>query len=81
MAAGILACQSVVLFIFMFIANWKTALAFLICSVLVYIYYIRRTSMQLGGITGDTEGWYLCIQEAVYMVAAVIVWHLSILFV
>ncbi len=80
MAAGILACQAIVIFIFMFIANWKTALGFLICSVLVYIYYIHRTSKQLGGITGDTEGWYLCIQEAAYMVTAVIVWHLSILF-
>ena len=80
MAAGILACQAIVIFIFMFIANWKTALGFLICSVLGYIYYIHRTSKQLGGITGDTEGWYLCIQETAYMVTAVIVWHLSILF-
>ena len=80
MAAGILACQAIVIFIFMFIANWKTALGFLICSVAVYIYYIHRTSKQLGGITGDTEGWYLCIQETAYMVTAVIVWHLSVLF-
>lgn len=79
MAAGILAVEAIVVFVFMFIANWKTALGFLLGSVLIYIYYIRRTSAQLGGITGDTEGYYLCILETAYMVIAVVVWYLSIL--
>lgn len=80
-AAVMLLLEAIAVLAFMFVANWKTALGFLICSVVMYIYYIHRTKKQLGGITGDTEGWYLCIQETAYVVTAVVVWYLSILFI
>ncbi len=81
MAAGILVFQAVVLLILMLFVNWKTAIGFAVCSLFMYIYYIHKAFKQLGGITGDLEGWYLCIQEIAYMVTALIVWHISMMFI
>lgn len=34
-------------------------------ALLTYIYYIYKSKKELSGITGDTEGWFVCICEAV----------------
>ena len=48
----------------------KVCGVFAVCAALaVFAYYKYRTSKELGGITGDAAGWFLCLAETAIAVA------------
>lgn len=53
--------------------SWKSALAVIFAAVASYIYYIYRSRKELGGITGDTAGYFVTICEGAMVVAAAVV--------
>lgn len=53
--------------------SWKSALAVIFAAVVSYIYYIYRSRRELGGITGDTAGYFVTICEGAMVVAAAVV--------
>lgn len=48
-------------------------LAPLISSIGCYVYYLFKAKKEFGGITGDTEGWFLVITESVAYLAIALV--------
>lgn len=43
----------------------------LVCCVL-YLWYFKKCSKNFGGITGDTEGYFICVSELILTVAMVL---------
>ncbi len=55
---------------------WKSFLpggAAVLAALLTFAYYRYRTKKELGGITGDTAGWFVLLCEAVEMIAVAVV--------
>lgn len=50
--------------------EWKSALLLLGAAVITFVYYRWRSDRELGGITGDTAGYFLCICECAMALAA-----------
>lgn len=48
----------------------------IIAALASFLYYYRRTKKELGGITGDTAGYFVLLSECCMMVAAAILNHL-----
>lgn len=42
--------------------------AAIVAALLVFLYYYQKTKRELGGITGDTAGWFVCLCETVVAV-------------
>lgn len=59
----ILVLYAVVLFLLMLLTDPAAGGLLLLFAVLFTVFYYRMSMHQLGGITGDTEGWFLCITE------------------
>lgn len=65
--------QSVICVAFML---WQSAYAGLLAAAaafLILLYYYARTKKELGGITGDTAGWFVLLCEAGIMVAGAVI--------
>ena len=54
---------AVVIFLLMLLTDPVAGGLQLLFAVLFTVFYYRMSMRQLGGITGDTEGWFLCITE------------------
>lgn len=50
--------------------SWKSALAVLFAAFSSYAYYCYRSKKELGGITGDTAGYFVTVCEGAMVVAA-----------
>ena len=59
----ILVLYAVVIFLLMLLTDPVAGGLLLLFAVLFTVFYYRMSMRQLGGITGDTEGWFLCITE------------------
>ncbi|MBP7349598.1 MAG: adenosylcobinamide-GDP ribazoletransferase, partial [Butyrivibrio sp.] len=59
----ILFLYAVIIFIFILAADPVAGGLMLLFAVLFTVFYYHMSIRQLGGITGDTEGWFLCITE------------------
>ena len=53
--------------------SWKSALAVILAAIFSFIYYAYRSRKELGGITGDTAGYFVTICEGAMAVAAAVV--------
>ena len=54
---------------------WQSLLqggAAVLAALLTFAYYHHRTKKELGGITGDTAGWFVLLCEEVVMVAVAV---------
>ena len=47
--------------------------AAVLAALLIFAYYHHRTKKELGGITGDTAGWFVLLCEEVVMVVVAVV--------
>ena len=54
----------------MYIISEKTALCVSAAYLVVEAYYLYKTKKEFGGITGDTAGWLVCVEELV-MIAVI----------
>ena len=54
---------------FMFIMDFRAALAAMIAAGLSFLYYCYKSKKEFGGITGDTAGFFVCICETAAAVA------------
>ena len=55
---------------------WQSPLlggAVVLAALLIFTYYHHRTKKELGGITGDTAGWFVLLCEEVVMVVVAVV--------
>ena len=55
---------------------WQSLLpggAAVLAALLIFAYYHHRTKKELGGITGDTAGWFVLLCEEVVMVVVAVV--------
>ena len=55
---------------------WQSPLpggAAVLAALLIFAYYHHRTKKELGGITGDTAGWFVLLCEEVVMVVVAVV--------
>lgn len=52
--------------------SWKAAAAVVIAAVLSFAYYRFRSYKELGGITGDTAGYFLTVCEGAMVIAAAV---------
>lgn len=50
--------------------SWKSALVLIATALFSYAYYCYRSNRELGGITGDTAGYFVTICEGAMVVAA-----------
>ena len=53
----------------LFIVSLPYAVAMIIAAALSFWYYYVKTKKELGGITGDTAGYFVCICECAMAVA------------
>lgn len=67
---GLLYGQAVLCGALMCYISWKTAIPVIIAALLCYAYYRHRSYKELGGITGDTAGYFLTICEGGMVIAA-----------
>ena len=54
---------------------WQSLLpggAAVLAALLIFAYYHHRTKKELGGITGDTAGWFVLLCEEVVMVVVAV---------
>lgn len=71
--AGALYAQAVFCCGLMCYFSWETAVPTIAAAVLCYFYYRFRSYKELGGVTGDTAGYFLTICEgAMALVAAAV---------
>ena len=59
----ILCLYAAILSILMLLTDLTAGGLLILFAVLFMVFYYRMSIRQLGGITGDTEGWFLCITE------------------
>lgn len=52
--------------------SWKTAVFVIAAGAAAYVYYGYRTKKELGGITGDTAGYFVTIAECAMAIAAAV---------
>lgn len=69
---GSLYVQMVLCFVLMGLVSWRSAALVIPAAVLCLIYYRRRSYKELGGITGDTAGYFVTICECAMAVAAAV---------
>lgn len=53
--------------------SWKRALPIVTTALISYVYYVFRSKKELGGITGDTAGYFVTICEGAMVLAAAVV--------
>ena len=41
-------------------------------SILLYLWYYRKCNKNFGGITGDTEGYFICVSELIFTITVVL---------
>ena len=59
----ILFLYTVIIFVFILTADPVSGGLMLLFAVFFTVFYYRMSMKQLSGITGDTEGWFLCLTE------------------
>ena len=60
-------------FCFMLVLDMETGAAVIATAVACFAYYRWRCDKELGGITGDTAGWFVTVCECAMVVSAAIV--------
>ena len=56
----------------MIYVSWKRGLAVILAAVGSYVYYVYRSKKELGGITGDTAGYFVTLCEGVMVLTAAV---------
>lgn len=69
----ILYVQLLLCFGFMGYVSWKSAMAVILAALISYAYYVYRSRKELGGITGDTAGYFVTLCEGAMVWAAAVV--------
>jgi len=59
----VLLLYAAVLFVFILTADHAAGALLLLFAILFTLFYHHMSMRQFGGITGDTEGWFLCLTE------------------
>ena len=50
-----------------------SGVAAIVAALLIFLYYHQKTKRELGGITGDTAGWFVCLCEAAIAVVVSVI--------
>lgn len=66
----ILAIEGISCIAFMLWQSFYTGLVVAATALILWGYYYKHTKKELGGITGDTAGYFVCLCEAGMMIAA-----------
>ena len=66
----VLLVMTAVISAFLFTIDIRNTSVFLIISVLGFLIYKRKVLKEFDGITGDTSGYFLCVMELVFLIAA-----------
>ena len=69
----VLYLQSIVCICFMLWQSLCAGVSVVLAAFLAFAYYYHRTKKELGGITGDTAGYFILICEASMMIAAAVI--------
>ena len=65
--------QGILCIAFMLWQSFLQGGAAVLAALLIFAYYHHRTKKELGGITGDTAGWFVLLCEEVVMVVVAVV--------
>jgi adenosylcobinamide-GDP ribazoletransferase len=52
--------------------SWKAAIPAMVAALVSFAYYRWRSYRELGGITGDTAGYFLSVCECAMVLAAAV---------
>ena len=64
--------QTAAVAVLMLYLDGVTGVAVLVGAGLTFLYYYKKCKKELGGITGDTEGYFVTVCECVIVVAAAV---------
>lgn len=75
---GALYIQSVLCIVFMLRQSVIAGIVIVLAALGAYGYYVYRSRKELGGITGDTAGYFVLICEGAMIVAAAVLEHVPV---